>query len=62
MTEKEKIILKQIEEKSKSNPMVKIELAAKETAIYTMGFCKDDKGRVGGDSWLYLLSTIQFLV
>lgn len=58
MTEKEKIIFKQIEEKSKSNPMVKIELAAKETAIYTMGFCKDDKGRVGGDSWLYLLSTM----
>lgn len=58
MTEKEKMIFKQIEERSKANPMIKVELAAKETSIYTMEFCKDDKGRVGGDAWLYLLSTL----
>lgn len=58
MTEKEKMIFKQIEEQSKDNPMIKVELAARETSIYTMGFCKDDKGRVGGDVWLYLLSTM----
>lgn len=58
MTEGEKIFFKMIEERSKDNPMIKVELAAQETAAYTMEFYQDEQGRVSGDSWLYLLATM----
>ena len=57
MTEQERLFFKQIEEKSKENPMIRIQAASD----YITGFLKQsfttDKG-IQGDMWCYLLATM----
>ena len=58
MTKQEEIFFRQIEEKSKEEPMIKVEYAAKEIAMYIQEYCMDEERRVKGDLWLYLASVL----
>lgn len=53
-----KSIFEQLEEKSKDNPMLKVEFAAKEISAQIQQACLDDKKVIMGDWCLYMASVL----
>ena len=58
MTEQVKVFFEQLEEKSKDNPMLKVEFAAKEISAQIQQACLDDKKVIMGDWCLYMASVL----